>query len=396
MKPLSRPILVIAAGAALLSTSAPPVGALAAARYCLGKKATIVGTAGSDRLHGTAGADVIVGQGGDDHIGAQAGKDRVCGGKGNDILVGGRGDDRIKGGPGNDSLSGRAGNDVLDGGLGGADAAKFRLATRAVTASLVTDTASGEGSDTLAGIEQLWGSNFGDTLTGDDGAGGNRLVGARGNDVIDAGGGADNVAGGLGDDTLDGGDGFDQLGHGILSGPGPVVVDFPAGTVTGMGSDTIASFESVTDTPGDDTFQGDDTGGFFALLQGGNDTVEAEGGNDVVAGGGGDDTLDGGPGTDYLDFFASPGPVTVDLEAGTSSGEGTDTVTSFEIVFGSAYDDVLDGSSGDNFLLGEAGNDVIRGLAGSDFLDGGAGIDDLDGGPGNDSCLDGETLANCE
>ena len=52
-----------------------------------------------------------------------------------------------------------------------------------------------------------------------------------------------------------------------------------------MGSDTIASFESVTDTPGDDTIQGDASSSFFALLQGGNDTVEAEGGNDVVAGG---------------------------------------------------------------------------------------------------------------
>jgi len=338
---------------------------------------------------------VIVGQGGDDRIGAREAKDRVCGNAGNDILVGGRGNDTIKGGPGNDSLSGRRGDDVLDGGPG-ADAAKFRLATKAVTANLLTDTAAGEGSDTLPGIEVLWGSNFGDTLTGDDGSSGNHLVGARGNDVIDAGDGADNVAGGLGDDTLEGGDGFDQLGHGILSGPGPVVVDFPAGTVTGMGSDTIASFESVTDTPGDDTIQGDASSSFFALLQGGNDTVEAEGGNDVVAGGGGDDTLDGGTGTDYLDFFASPGPVTVDLEAGTSSGEGTDTVTRFEIVFGSAYDDVLDGSTSDNFLLGEAGNDVIRGLTGSDFLDGGPGTDDLDGGPGNDSCLNGETLANCE
>ena len=115
-----------------------------------------------------------------------------------------------------------------------------------------------------------------------------------------------------------------------------------------------------------------------------------------MVGGGGDDTLDGGPGTDFLSFLASPTPVTVDLQAGTSSGEGTDTATDFEVVFGSPYDDVLDGSTSDNFLLGQGGNDVIRGFAGSDHLEGGVGTDDLDGGPGNDTCLEGETIANCE
>jgi Ca2+-binding RTX toxin-like protein len=394
MKPVTRSILVIAAAASLLATAAPQVSA-AAARYCLGKKATIVGTAGSDRLHGTAGADVIVGQGGDDHIGARKAKDRVCGGSGNDILVGGRGNDTIKGGPGNDSLSGYRGDEVLDGGPG-RDAAKFRLATKAVTASLETNTASGEGLDTLTGIEQLWGSNFNDTLTGDNGGGGNELVGAAGDDVLTGLDGADNVVGNKGNDTLDGGDGFDVLDHQILSGPGPIAVDFPDGTVTGVGSDTFANFEGVNDTPGDDTFQGDATSVNFNLSAGGNDTVDAAGGNDFVIGGGGDDTLDGGPGTDFLSFLASPTPVTVDLEAGTSSGEGTDTATDFEVVFGSPYDDVLDGDNDDNFLLGQGGNDVIRGFAGSDHLEGGIGTDDLDGGPGNDSCLEAETLANCE
>ena len=394
MKPVTRPVLAIIAAVSLLSTAAPQVSA-AAARSCFGKSATIVGTGTADRLHGTARADVIVARGGDDHITGAAANDRVCGNRGDDTLVGGKGDDRIKGGPGQDSLSGRTGNDVLDGGSGQADAARFRLATKAVTASLETNTASGEGSDTLTGIEYLWGSNFNDTLTGSNGDSGNYLVGAAGDDVIAGLDSSDRVAGGMGNDTLDGGGGLDLLDHQTLSGPGPIAVDFPGGTVTGLGSDTIANFEGVNDTPADDTFQGDASSHNF-LLSGGNDTADAAGGNDLVVGGGGDDTLDGGPGTDFLSFLASPIPVTVDLQAGTSSGEGTDTATDFEVVFGSPYDDVLDGSNSDNFFFGQGGNDVIRGFAGSDHLEGGVGTDDLDGGPGNDTCLEGETIANCE
>ena len=395
MKPATRPILVIAAAASLLATAAPQVSA-APARYCLGKKATIVGTAGADRLHGTAKADVIVGRGGDDHIGARGANDRVCGGEGNDSLVGGKGDDRIRGGTGLDSLSGRTGADTLDGGAGQGDAAKFRLATRAVTASLLTGTASGEGADTLVGIEQLWGSNFGDSLTGDSSQDGNVLAGGAGDDIIDGLDAADRIAGGNGSDTLDGGSGEDLLDHQLLSGPGPVTVDFGAGTVTGMGSDTIVDFEGANDTASDDTILDDDASRTFILLAGGNDTVTAAGGNDLVEGGPGNDDLDGGAGEDFLSFLNSAVGVDADLGAGTSTGNGTDSITGFGNVFGSSFADTIDGDGGDNLIIGRAGDDFLSGLVGSDFLDGGDGIDNLDGGPGNDSCLNGETLANCE
>ena len=395
MKPAVRSILVIAATASLLSTAAPPVSA-AVARYCLGKRATIVGTAGSDRLHGTTRADVIVGRGGDDHIGARQGKDRVCGGRGDDTLVGGNGDDRLKGGPGNDSLSGRRGGDVLDGGLGNSDAAQFRLATKGVTASLLTGTATGEGADTLVGIEQLWGSKFADTLTGDALQDGNVLAGGAGNDILDGQEGADTVAGGEGDDTLDGGPGADLLGHQLLSGPGPITVDFAAGTVTGMGNDNIANFESVNDTESDDTILDDDASRNLVLQAGGNDTVSAAGGNDLVDGGDGDDDLNGGAGQDFLSFLNSEVGVNADLNDGTSTGNGTDSITGFEYVFGSPHADTIDGDAGDNLLLGLDGDDVISGFVGRDFLDGGAGIDSLDGGAGSDSCLNGETETNCE
>lgn len=65
---------------------------------CLGKRATIVGTAGANALEGTARADVISGLGGNDTIDGLGGSDLVCGGAGLDILVGGPGADRLDGG----------------------------------------------------------------------------------------------------------------------------------------------------------------------------------------------------------------------------------------------------------------------------------------------------------
>ncbi len=72
---------------------------------CFGKKATIVGTPGNDRIPGTSRADVIVGLGGNDRINGLGGNDLICGGDGNDTLIGGTGTDRISGGAGADTVS---------------------------------------------------------------------------------------------------------------------------------------------------------------------------------------------------------------------------------------------------------------------------------------------------
>jgi Ca2+-binding RTX toxin-like protein len=82
---------------------------------CLGKRATIVGTNGSDRLRGTSARDVIVGAGGGDEIRAGGGRDVVCGEDGRDTIYGGRGADRLSGGLGNDRLLGQRGRDHLSG-----------------------------------------------------------------------------------------------------------------------------------------------------------------------------------------------------------------------------------------------------------------------------------------
>ena len=94
---------------------------------CAGKNATIVGSAGAEKLKGTKKADVIAGLGGNDRISALAGNDIVCGGdgkdtidlgKGKDEARGEKGADTLKGGPGKDKLLGAAGKDKLLGGPG--------------------------------------------------------------------------------------------------------------------------------------------------------------------------------------------------------------------------------------------------------------------------------------
>ena len=147
-----------------------------AAPKCFGKKATIVGTNKADVLKGTAKADVIVGLGGNDTIKALGGKDRICGGSGNDKLYGGPGYDLIWGDVGNDQLFSQGGNDDMWGG-GERHARRQRArdvwawfsdAPNGVIVDLSTGQATGEGTDKLIGIEALVGSDYDDTLIGDE------------------------------------------------------------------------------------------------------------------------------------------------------------------------------------------------------------------------------------
>jgi Ca2+-binding RTX toxin-like protein len=85
---------------------------------CAGRRATIIGTAGRDRLRGTRRADVIVALGGNDRVVALGGNDVVCGGAGDDRLSGGAGRDALRGERGRDRLLGGSGRDRLIGGPG--------------------------------------------------------------------------------------------------------------------------------------------------------------------------------------------------------------------------------------------------------------------------------------
>jgi hypothetical protein len=118
----------------------------------------INGTVGEDRLRGTSGADSMVGL------------------AGNDVLYGG------------------ADNDTLDGGPG-LDVASYVGMSQAINASLLTGLVTqGSDTDTLIGIEALFGSEGADTMRGADGpanASGETFRGGEGNDTIDGGTGVD-------------------------------------------------------------------------------------------------------------------------------------------------------------------------------------------------------------
>jgi Ca2+-binding RTX toxin-like protein len=75
--------------------------------------------------------------------------------------------DILEGGDGKDKLSGGAGDNTIDGRLN-SDTASFQKSPAGIAASLLTNSAAGEGSDTLACIEHLAGSRYADQLTGSD------------------------------------------------------------------------------------------------------------------------------------------------------------------------------------------------------------------------------------
>ena len=84
------------------------------------------------------------------------------------MICGGDGNDTIDGGAGADELSGDAGDDRVDGGAG-LDYAVFEEAPAAIAVDLAAKTATGWGSETVAGLEAAVGSRFNDKLTGADG-----------------------------------------------------------------------------------------------------------------------------------------------------------------------------------------------------------------------------------
>jgi hypothetical protein len=133
-------------------------------------------------------------------VNGQDGDDTLNGGSGMDLLRGHAGNDTLNGNGGNDVLTGEAGDDVLSGGDGVdlADYATSNGATVDLTNTAAQDT--GDGMDTLTGIENINGSTSGrDVLTGDGGP--NRFIGSDGNDEFHIrDGGSDFVNCGAGSD----------------------------------------------------------------------------------------------------------------------------------------------------------------------------------------------------
>jgi Ca2+-binding RTX toxin-like protein len=381
-----------------------------------------------EHLWGTNGADVFTGD---------AFANSLSGNEGDDILSAGDGADTLNGGAGNDTLTGGAGADnfqfdfftfngtdrITDFNLAEGDRVSI-TGGGAVTVEegldLDSDGANDDGRITFSsGVIEVLNAG-GQTLTGTANA--DMLVGSYFNDTINALGGNDTIYGGGGADTLNGGDGDDW----IASGPqfsqntsgGPAIIDGGIGNdraILGFSDQTAAisfdgsvssavntvfrdglAFGSVTNAEvyeitggsGNDSFVGG-AGSDFFMGNGGNDTILGGDGSDFIVAANGDDVLDGGAGAfDQVAYWNSSVAVTVNLAlqgAAQNTGAGVQTLTGFEDLQGSQFDDVLAGDAGANRLYGSLGNDQLLGADGNDFLVAGAGDDTIDGGVGIDT-----------
>ena len=240
------------------------------------------------------------------------GNDRIEGNAAANVLDGGSGSDRLTGKDGDDILMGRAGDDMLTGGRG-SDTARFVTAAD-VTADLALSGAqrTGEGRDTLKGIENLWGGTGANRLWGDGAA--NRLRGAEkadllngrgGDDTLEGRGGNDRLFGKEGNDRLTGGTGNDLISGGtgvdtaIFGGSVGVTVDLriTSAQLTGQGRDRLIGIENLEGGNGFDRLTGNDGAN---RLSGGR-------GSDVLTGNGGNDRLAGGAGADSFVFVGAIG-----------------------------------------------------------------------------------------
>ena len=242
----------------------------------------------------------------------------------------------------------------------------------------------------VSDIENLRGSQSGDTLTGAQGpnrleglGGYDYLYGLAGNDVLLGGAGGDRLEGGLENDFLDGGEDNDILDGG-------------------------AHFDMLFGGAGEDELAGG----------AGDDELDGGAGDDILDGGPGADVLRGGPGIDVADYFwHSNAGVVVNLHTAAARGGDAEgdrfagqqvieyidasgnaqqaQISDIENLRGSEHDDVLTGDRGANELNGAGGDDVLEGREGDDRLlgddpwlsfwrDSVPGDDRLDGGEGND------------
>ena len=236
---------------------------------------------------------------------------------------------------------------------------------------------AGIGTDTIfGGVNSIVGSSFADTLSGSNN-------GFSSSEVFD---------GGAGNDTFDGRGGFDQavynfdLGTAVGITVNMASVNTAVGTVVGdasIGTDTLTSIESVRGTNFADTYVATGYNGASADIPNGTTFNEFEGlgGNDTIT----------GNGNTRISYVSATDGVTVDLAAGTASGNasvGTDMFTGVTRARGSSFTDMISGDSSNNVLDGQGGNDVLDGRSGSDTLIGGGGSDQFFYSAGTDTITD--------
>ena len=219
--------------------------------------------------------------------------------------------------------------------------------------------------DSILNFENLTGSRFDDTLTGD--AGVNHLIGGYGNDTLN---------GGAGGDILDGGAGDRDVAS-YASANSAVRIDmahrlqavWDKASIT-LDSDNDGGKLVMASRASDGTWsvvlRPSTTSETNILVMLGSVNDEGDG---LVSGH--DTRLSIGTGDDA-------GKILIAASNPGHADANGDIYRNIEGVVGTSYDDLLIGGSGNDVLYGGAGDDVIIGGAGADDMDGGAGFDTVD------------------
>jgi Ca2+-binding RTX toxin-like protein len=182
-------------------------------------------------------------------------------------------------------------------------------------------------------VTTINGTSSNNTLIGTSGL--NIMDGLAGNDTLAGLGGADQLIGGLGTDTAT-----------YLASAAGVNVSLMTGVGSGGDAegDILATIENLT---------GSNL----------NDTLEGNGGSNILAGGLGIDTVS------YEHALAGVKVSLASIKSQNTVGAGSDKLSGFENLTGSAFNDKLTGSTLANVLYGGAGNDILAGGGGADTFD---------------------------
>ena len=250
--------------------------------------------------------------------------------------------------PGNDLIFGGPGADIVYGGLG-IDTKSYADSPTGISVDLLWNQNSGgdASGDLLFGIEDIIGTDYSDTLSGDSNS--NFLAGGDGDDSLFGLEGDDFFVGGPGSDYIVGGPGYDTLS---FEGSSEWVYSDLSANSHWNGDARWDNVQGVENLIGSD---------FSDRLSGSSGTNVLEGGlgNDVIRGYEGDDILLGGESGQFATRDRMRATITVAF--------GGDRL------FGGEGDDILVGGGGSDFLRGDGGNDIFEFL---DLNDSIAGISD--------------------